>query len=932
VFFNTFRGLLLVSFHLLLAKDFILGAGLRQTKPVLGQCVTSAEMGVMLPMKLQLAKLPRLIAERRSSVILGMMIIVMLWAGIGLKYIEDAEGDLRSAERANKNFAMVFEENVLRSLGEIDKALLYLRRSVETRKDTTDFNTIVGTTDVLSDIIVEVAIIDADGMMQASNAGPQPAPKVDLSDRDHFRFHLTSTEDELYIGKPLIGRVSRQWSVQVTRRFNNADGSFGGVVVASLKPDHFTKLYDRIDFGSSASISLIGSDGVVRSSGGSADGYVLGQDLRGTKLFAEMRNGANNTFETADPSNGQMRLVTLRKVSGHPLWVSVSTDLGEIYKGSLATLKLNAIAGALLTIILLMALERVLETEDKARQKADQLRLTLENMSQGIMLVTKDLQIPIINGRCGELLDLPAEFIKTPPRFDELVEYQTRNSKPRSAAGPLDVIPSQRQATPDHEKFAVCERSMPNGTVIEVRSGHLPDGSFVQTFTDITKRAEAEAHVARLASEDPLTGLPNRRVFRAALDQISRQPEAGDVAEKHEFAVMFLDLDRFKVVNDTLGHRIGDMLLQEVAKRLKGVLRGDDVLARLGGDEFAIVVRNVESRAGLEALANRLVESVIQPYEINDYRIRSSVSIGIAVGPGDGENADDLLMAADLALYAVKGTSRGTFHFYNVSMNKDINDRRQIEVDLREAIERKELELHYQPIINVRRNVVSGFEALARWRHPAKGMVPPAVFIPVAEDSGLIVPLGEWALMEACRNAAQWPGDLKVAVNLSPVQFTAPNLFETIKQTLAETGLAPHRLELEITERIFMEDSENTLATLRRIKELGVRVAMDDFGTGYSSLSYLRSFPFDKIKVDRAFVSDLSERNEHVVIVQAVVSIARALGMTTTAEGVETEAQHQFLVALGCDEVQGYLFSAPVPVERIPEFLGDWAPGKTMAA
>jgi diguanylate cyclase (GGDEF)-like protein len=576
--------------------------------------------------------------------------------------------------------------------------------------------------------------------------------------------------------------------------------------------------------------------------------------------------------------------------------------------------------------------ERVLQTEDGARQKADQLRLTLENMSQGIMLVTKELKIPIINGRCGELLDLPDEFIKNPPRFDELVEYQTRNSKLRSTVNAQGMQPPKRPATLDHEKFAVCERSMPNGTVIEVRSGHLPDGSFVQTFTDITKRAEAEAHVARLASEDPLTGLPNRRIFRTALDQISRQQDSGDPSRKHEFAVLFLDLDRFKVVNDTLGHRIGDMLLQEVARRLKGVLRTDDVLARLGGDEFAIVVRSFESRAGLESLANRLVESVVQPYEINDYRIRSSVSVGIAVGPGDGGNADDLLMAADLALYAVKGTSRGTFQFYHSSMNRDLNDRRQIEVDLREAIEHKELELHYQPIVNVRGNVVSGFEALARWRHPAKGMVPPAVFIPVAEDSGLIVPLGEWALMEACRNAAQWPGDLKVAVNLSPVQFTAPNLFETIEQTLAKTGLAPHRLELEITERIFMENSENTLATLRRIKELGVRIAMDDFGTGYSSLSYLRSFPFDKIKVDRAFVSDLSERNEHVVIVQAVVSIARALGMTTTAEGVETEAQHQFLAALGCDEVQGYLFSPAVPVERLAEFFNGWAPGKTLAA
>ena len=891
-------------------------------------------MGVLLPMKLQLANLPRLIAERRGSVILGMVIIAMLWTGIGLKYVEDADGDLRSAERANKNFAMVFEENVLRSIGEIDKALLYLRRTVETRKDTMDFTTIVGTTDVLSEIIVEVAVINADGILQASNAGPQPSPKMDLSDRDHYRFHLTSTEDQLYISKPVVGRVSGKWSVQVTRRFSNADRSFGGVVVASLKPDHFTEFYDKIDFGSSASTSLIGSDGIVRSSGGSASGFALGQDLRGTKLFAEMRSGANSTFEAPDPSSGQMRLVTLLKVAGHPLWVSVSTDMNEIYKSSLSTLELNAIVGLILTLIMLMAVERVLQTEEGARQKADQLRLTLENMSQGIMLVTKDLHIPIINGRCGELLDLPDEFIKNSAavrrtrRISNAMQ-QIAQRRDRARPAPAGV---RAAATSDHEKFAVCERAMPNGSVIEVRSGHLPDGSFVQTFTDITKRAEAEAHVARLASEDPLTGLPNRRVFRTALDEISRQQESGETSDQPEFAVLFLDLDRFKVVNDTLGHRIGDMLLQEVAKRLKGVLRMDDVLARLGGDEFAIVVRRVETRAGLATLANRLVESVVQPYEINDYRIRSSVSIGIAVGPDDGTNADDLLMAADLALYAVKGTGRGTFQFYRSSMNKDLNDRRQIELDLREAIERKELELHYQPIINVRHNVVSGFEALARWRHPIKGMVPPTVFIPVAEDSGLIVPLGEWALMEACRNAAQWPGDLKVSVNLSPVQFTAPNLFDMIEQTLAETGLAPYRLELEITERIFMENTENTLATLRRIKQLGVRIAMDDFGTGYSSLSYLRSFPFDKIKIDRAFVSDVSERDEHVVIVQAVVSIARALGMTTTAEGVETEAQHQFLAALGCDEVQGYLFSAPVPVERLAEFVTNWVPGKTLAA
>jgi predicted signal transduction protein with EAL and GGDEF domain len=302
------------------------------------------------------------------------------------------------------------------------------------------------------------------------------------------------------------------------------------------------------------------------------------------------------------------------------------------------------------------------------------------------------------------------------------------------------------------------------------------------------------------------------------------------------------------------------------------------------------------------------------------------------VGPRDGATSEDLLMAADLALYAVKASTRGTFRFYQQCMNEGINDRRQVELDLREAMEKNELELHYQPIIDLRSNTITGFEALARWRHPVRGMVPPPVFIPVAEDTGLIIALGTWALQQACRTAARWPHPLKVAVNLSPVQFSAPDLYSVVKSALAESGLAPARLELEITERLFIEDSEEILSTLHRLKELGVRIAMDDFGTGYSSLSYLRNFPYDMIKVDRTFVTDLEAGTEHVAIVQAVVSIARALGMTTTAEGVETEAQKEYLSALGCDQAQGHLFSAPVPVELVPNVIALWSAEATLAA
>src|SRR5262249_36640751 len=346
-------------------------------------------------------QLPKLIAERRSSAILGMVIIAMLWAGVALKYAGDVEEDRREAERANRNFAMVFEENVLRSIGEIDKALLYLRRSIETRQGSTDFGTIANTTDVLSEIIVQVAIIDANGILRASNAGPQPTLPVDLSDREHYKVHVGRNEDQLFISKPVVGRVSGKWSVQFSRRFSNRDHSFGGVVVASLDPEHLTKFYDKIDFGSAASIALIGSDGVVRSSGGSAADFALGQDLSGTELYARMQSGSNATFEDGDASTGEGRLITVRKVRDHPLWVSVSTNHEEIYRSSWAALELNAMAALVLTLLILATMERILRAEARARVKAEQLQLTLENMSQGIMLVTKDQQIPIINSRCG---------------------------------------------------------------------------------------------------------------------------------------------------------------------------------------------------------------------------------------------------------------------------------------------------------------------------------------------------------------------------------------------------------------------------------------------------------------------------------------------------------------------------------------------------
>ncbi len=880
--------------------------------------------------------------QRQSAAVFGVIIIAMIWIGVAAKYWEDSRNDQRESERVISNFAMLFEENVLRSIGEIDKALLYLRRTVES-KNWDNYQLAVLSNDVLSEIIVQVAIIDSQGIMRASNAIKSTTVKpIDLSDRAHFKAHLNSTSDLLYISVPVLGRASKKWSVQFTRRFRHPDGTFAGVVVASLNPAHFSSFYERVDIGSSASISMIGDDGVVRSSGGDASGrFALGSDLKETKLGGRLTPAKAGLYQDAETFKGDTRLVALRKVRGYPLWVGVSVRKNEVFDRSWGNLQVLSIAGFALTLLTLGTMERLLRSEASAKLKAEQLRLTLEHMSQGIMLVTKELDVPVINGRCSELLGLPAQYIADPPRFEKIVEYQANNTQlPDKGVGTepafLKALPNSEGAEnlPPGPEVSICERKLPNGMIVELRSTNLPDGSFVQTFTDVTKRREAEAHVARLASEDPLTALPNRRVFRATLERLCSEMAAAleDSDAPTEFSVLFLDLDRFKIVNDTLGHWIGDLLLRNVAERLKNRLDTDQSLARLGGDEFAVVVPHLTSRPDLSALASALSETVCEPYEIDGHHIRTSVSIGIAIAPQHGTSADSLLMASDLALYAVKANGRGTHRFYDHSMIEEVETRRQIEIDLREAMENDGFELHFQPIVNLHSNEIIEFEALIRWRHPEKGLVPPSLFIPVAEDTGLIIRLGEWVLREACRTALQWPPGIAVAVNLSPVQFSTPSLATMIERVLAETGLPPSRLEVEITESIFLDKTDATLSTLHTLKKLGLRVALDDFGVGYSSLSYLQRFPFDKIKVDRSFIADLGTKCDHAVIVQAIVIIARALGMRTTAEGVETYDQLRFITALGCDEVQGNLLSGPVTADRVPEILDTTSAKAVLAA
>ncbi|OAF15337.1 bifunctional diguanylate cyclase/phosphodiesterase [Bradyrhizobium neotropicale] len=439
----------------------------------------------------------------------------------------------------------------------------------------------------------------------------------------------------------------------------------------------------------------------------------------------------------------------------------------------------------------------------------------------------------------------------------------------------------------------------------------------INVIEDITERRKADEKIAHMAHYDALTDLPNRALFR---EQIERELEK--VADGEQFALLYIDVDEFKGINDSLGHHVGDELLKAIAGRIRGCLKHGDLIARLGGDEFAVIQTKVESSADVLSFVTRIHEAIRQPYHCLGHQLSTDASIGIALAPQDGTDLDQLIKNADLAMYGAKAEGRRTYRFFVPAMDASAKARLTMEQDLRQAMVNGGFELNYQPLVNLHSNEVSGCEALLRWRHPERGMVSPAEFIPIAEDTGLITEIGDWVLRTACMEAATWPAHVRLAVNVSPVQLKCDTLALKIAGALAASGLDPRRLELEITEAVLIRDDEAALSILHQLRSIGVRIALDDFGTGYSSLSYLKRFPFDKIKIDRCFVADIADASGTPVIVQAVVNIAAASNMTTVAEGVETEAQREMLRTLGCTEMQGYLFSAPKPAAEVRKLFG----------
>jgi diguanylate cyclase (GGDEF)-like protein len=485
------------------------------------------------------------------------------------------------------------------------------------------------------------------------------------------------------------------------------------------------------------------------------------------------------------------------------------------------------------------------------------------------------------------------------------------------------------KSDPDEEFKAVVsdvQGGRPSTQMVEAEPGRwirvsqqpMQGGGWVSIVEDVSEWRRAQAQILHMERYDALTDLPNRMVFREHLEQALSRISRTD----GEVAVHWLDLDHFKVINDSLGHPTGDDLLKSVALRLSAGVRDTDCVARLGGDEFAITqVGQQLPVTDIASFARRIIDLISAPYAIRGHPIIIGASIGISVAPVDGIDPDALLKNAEIALYRAKEEGRGTYRFFETGMDTRALARRQLELDMRAALMRNEFEIYYQPIHNIETLRIVCFEALVRWSHPLRGMVLPAEFIPLAEETGLIVSLGDRVLRLACQDAAHWSREVAVAVNLSPAQFRYRELVPSVIAALSETGLSAKRLELEITESVFLKDSDATLEILHRLRDVGIRISMDDFGTGYSSLSYLRSFPFDKIKIDASFVHELTSRDDSIAIVRAVTGLARSLGITSTAEGVETNEQLAILRAEGCNEVQGYLFNRPRPAAEVESML-----------
>jgi diguanylate cyclase (GGDEF)-like protein/PAS domain S-box-containing protein len=995
-------------------------------------------------------------ALAQGSTVLGIAMIGLVWASVGFHLTSERQSAERAAIENAGNLARAFEAHLSQSLHDIDRTLDMMRAYYLRDPAGFDFRAWVDNSQMVDKDLLQLVLIGPDGFMRASSISSETG--VDLRDREHFKVHVDSHEDRLFVSKPVVGRVSGRTTIQLSRRIERPDGSFGGVILASLDPAYFARLYDSIEVGSEGYIRVIGTDGIIRAAGGSLR-EEPGRDIHVSRLFRELATRRAGWFFTESNLTDRIpRLLVYRAVKDYPLVISLGRASKEIFAAVTAKRKsYNFIAG-LLTALILAAIAHSVQgrlqldrASEKLRRQNARFHAALNNMPHGVCMFDRHGRFLVSNDRYLEMYGIPSEVAALGTPFDQILERRTKvdgtagdprvlartllsrialgkpvqafantsdgrtisiTNQPMADGGfvathediterqraqrelkstkifldtvieniPMPIVVKDAQTqkfifvnhayeefigrtrdqligltvhdlfSPEHAQ-KVVERDNEamrtgNGLVkaefvlatprgprivntmrLVVGGDDGAPGHVIAVLDDVTDRRKSEERIVHMAMHDSLTDLPNRAQFQARLREALARVERGE-----RLAVLCLDLDNFKTINDALGHAIGDELLKAVALRLKACVRDVDAVARLGGDEFAIIQAMTASPSDTATLAQRIRDEIGRPFDLGGVQAVVNASIGIAVAPADSSEPDQLLKQADMALYGAKAEGRGVYRFFQPEMDARMKTRHEIEQDLRDAIAAGDLMLHYQPVVDVASGAICGMEALLRWPHARRGLVPPAEFISIAEESGLIIPLGEWVLRQALLDAARWPAHVRIAVNLSPVQFRSANLAEMVMGACAAARVSPSRLELEVTEAAFLAATKEVLATIDQLRQAGVRIVMDDFGTGYSSLNYLRRFPFDKIKIDRSFVRDLTDDNLSIVIVEAVVRLARALDVTTTAEGVETIRQLDIIRAAGVTEMQGWLFSPARPLEEIDALFASEATRQIPAA
>jgi diguanylate cyclase (GGDEF)-like protein len=843
---------------------------------------------------------------RNPVVIFGIVIVLLCWVGACLQVFAERDEASRVAIERGDTAARLFEKDTVSLLKGIDTIMLLLRQAYEEDPKRFDLIGLARRAGLGSEVPTEISLVTSDGYLTQRTTGNLPAP-VYLGDRLHFQAQIDPKKDDLFIGTPIVQRTTGQPAIQVSRRLRAADGSFAGILSAQVDPRFVDQFSRTLKLGPGSNISLRGSDGIFRAS----YGFAKTPEQTTPVMASALAQAPEGYFWGEGRADGILRLVSYRTVSGYPLVVTVGEAQAHIFENADRQALIYFGIATALTLLTAFFIAAIVQRQSTLERLNRHFDAALGNMSQGISMYDGDHRLVVWNNRFVQLYGFPPEFVKRGRPFEELFEYLVAIGTIKEHPDRYTAIRAERLAT---ENVFSAQHVLADGRTIAVTNHTMVNGGWVSTHEDITDRKNSEIRIEQLAHFDGLTGLANRNLFKELLDT---------TLAKHwplgiEFAVLLLDLDRFKTVNDTLGHQAGDKLLEGVAGRIKAACREDDIAARLGGDEFAVIAmsRDGDLLHSAENLALRLIEAISEPGEIDGRPVVVGCSIGIALVPAHGERIDEILRNADLALYRSKSDGRNRFQIYSMQMKAEADRRSALEIDLREAIWGDQLDVHYQPVVDIVSRRVVTVEALARWRHPTRGPISPTEFIPVAEQTGLIVELGNWVMLRACRDATQMPSHIKVAVNLSPVQFAESNIVEWASFALADSGLPAERLEFEITEGVLLEETERNLNSLRELKHMGISIALDDFGVGYSSLAYLTKFPFDKVKIDKSFI-DALDRTETSAVISSIVELAKSLNLAILAEGIETEDQRKRVRSLGIKFGQGFLFAEPVPLDRL---------------